>query len=680
MKNTRRRFKLFLVLAAVGFAGSALAAPPPNDDFANAQLLSGVSGHGTAVTAEATVEAGEPPHSDRAPSHSVWYRWTAPASNTLVFQKQDPVNGTYLGFYTGTAFVNLSEIRKAPNDSNFNQYAFHVDQGVTYYICFNDPIENGRTFQFGWQLIEGGNDSFAAAQTIGGASGSVIGTVLSATVEPSEPNAGAGSTVWYAWMAPSTGSFRFDISGQVNTYRIYTGETIDRLSEQLNLDYYSGLRATAGIRYYIQVSGIGSSYVSNGFPTFTLSWSAGPPNDDMANAITISGAEGSVAGNTRGGTHEPGEPTISGYVPTESIWYAWTPSTTRWYSFRVDTGFAGLGAPLLAAYTGTAIDGLKQVASAVNGSFDLSTRRGGATITFRAEAGMPYRISVAVKSSYMNVSPRDLTLSWKQGTSSADAAIVNLSTRARVGVDADVLIGGFIIKGNAPKKLMIRGIGPSLQVSGAPIPDRLLDPTLELHQSGGDVIFSNDNWADSPQKQAIADSAIAPSDEREAAIIATLAPGAYTAVLRGASNSFGTALVEIYDLDVTADSRLLNISTRGRVDDDPNVMIGGFIVGGSLPAKVAVRALGPSLANANPPVAGVLSDPSIELRDSSQRIDANSSWTSPYSAAITDAGLAPANTREAALITTLNPGAYTAVIRGENKSTGVGLVEVYNLN
>jgi pimeloyl-ACP methyl ester carboxylesterase len=255
--------------------------------------------------------------------------------------------------------------------------------------------------------------------------------------------------------------------------------------------------------------------------------------------------------------------------------------------------------------------------------------------------------------------------------------LLNISTRLRVLGGDNVLIGGFIITGSEPKKVIIRGIGPSLAAFG--LQGALADPTLELHDGTGSLIFSNDNWKDT-QKQEILDTTIPPANDLESAIVATLAPGAYTAIVRGKNNGTGVAVVEAYDLNPAAGSKLANISTRGFVDTDNNVMIGGFIVGptGTAGSTLLVRALGPSLSNFG--VQNPLADPMLELHNGNgTAIAANDNWKDTQQASIQFAGIPPSNDLESATIQTLAPGAYTAIVRGKNNGTGVGLIEVYDL-
>jgi CSLREA domain-containing protein len=253
--------------------------------------------------------------------------------------------------------------------------------------------------------------------------------------------------------------------------------------------------------------------------------------------------------------------------------------------------------------------------------------------------------------------------------------LANISTRLRVETGDNVLIGGFIITGTQPKKVIVRGIGTSL-----PLADKLANPTLELHGPNG-LIEANDNWVDSPNKQAIIDSTIPPASDLESAIVATLpANGAgYTAIVRGVDNGTGIGVVEAYDLDRTVDSKLANISTRGLVQTGDNVLIAGTIILGAAPQKVIVRAIGPSL-----PIAGKLENPTLELRDQNGGLlEANDNWVdSSNKQAIIDSTIPPANDLEAAIVATLqaNGASYTAIVRGVNNTTGIAVVEVYALN
>jgi hypothetical protein len=256
----------------------------------------------------------------------------------------------------------------------------------------------------------------------------------------------------------------------------------------------------------------------------------------------------------------------------------------------------------------------------------------------------------------------------------------NISTRLRVLSGDNALIGGLIASGTAGKRVIIRAIGPSL--SGFGVPGALANPTLDLFQ-GSTLLFSNDDWNNSTQQAEIAASGLAPGNTAESAIIWTLTPGQnYTAVVRGINDTTGIGVVDAFDLDQAAASKLGNISTRGFVDVDDNVMIAGLIAGpgNGTSLKILARALGPTLSDFG--VAGALANPTLDLANSSGTvIRSNDNWKDDpqQRAQIEAAGLAPAHDEEAALVEIVAPGAYTAVVRGSGRTTGVGLVEVYNI-
>lgn len=257
--------------------------------------------------------------------------------------------------------------------------------------------------------------------------------------------------------------------------------------------------------------------------------------------------------------------------------------------------------------------------------------------------------------------------------------VLNISTRLQVLTEDKVLIGGFIINGTAPKKVIIRGIGPSLNGVGA----TLQDPTLELHR-GNATLATNDNWK--ANQAAVEATGLQPTNDAESAILTTLDPGAYTAILSGKNNGTGVGVVEVYDLDQAANSKLANISTRGFVDTGNNVMIGGLIVSGGAGggyARVIVRAVGPTLTPLG--IVNALQDPTLELHDASgATIAANDNWKvrpngSSQQGEIEATAIMPAHDSEAAVVQSLQPGNYTAIVRGTNDTTGIAVVEAYTL-
>ena len=254
---------------------------------------------------------------------------------------------------------------------------------------------------------------------------------------------------------------------------------------------------------------------------------------------------------------------------------------------------------------------------------------------------------------------------------------MNLSTRTRVQTGDNVGIGGFIITGSAPKRVLIRAIGPSL--TGLRVPDVLADPVLALHGPGAFATITNNDWRQGQEAEVQA-TGIPPTDDRESAIVATLAPGAYTAIVTGNGNTSGLALVEVYDLNQAVDSKLANLSTRAFVSTNDNIVIAGFMLGSnSGDDRIVVRGIGPSLNAMG--VSNALANPMLELRDSNGAlILANNDWQDdPSSAAeLTAAGFAPTNNLESAMAVTLPAGSYTALLSGWNSGTGIGVVEVYD--
>ena len=254
----------------------------------------------------------------------------------------------------------------------------------------------------------------------------------------------------------------------------------------------------------------------------------------------------------------------------------------------------------------------------------------------------------------------------------------NFSTRGTVSIGDNVLIGGFIVTGPEPKTILLRALGPSLGSFG--VSHTVRDPVLRVYNSSRTLIATNDNWQSDPHNADIQKNGLAPTNLLESATLQTLAPGAYTVIVTGKDQSPGTGLVELYDLSPRSNSNLVNMSTRGSVGTDDDVLISGFIVGDVGSATVIVRALGPSLASSG--VNGVLTNPTLTIYDSTgSPIAANDNWQDdPNAIYVQRNGLAPPNPSESALVLHLPAGAYTAIVRGADGSTGVALAEVYTLH
>lgn len=242
-------------------------------------------------------------------------------------------------------------------------------------------------------------------------------------------------------------------------------------------------------------------------------------------------------------------------------------------------------------------------------------------------------------------------------------------------------IGGFIVSGSSSKRVMARAIGPSLKVNGVPVTGRLQDPYLELHDSKGSAPLINDNWRTTQQAE-IQQTGLAPTDDRESAVVKRLDPGNYTVIIRGADGSPGIGLVELYDLSTADPAELGNLSIRAGVETGDNVLIDGLILRGGTPKRVVFRALGPSLQANGAPLPGSLQNPTLEVYDGNGTLlRGNDDWRdAPNATEIQSTGLAPTDDRESAVLLTLSAGNYTSVVRGKNQTTGIGLAEAYKLD
>ena len=279
----------------------------------------------------------------------------------------------------------------------------------------------------------------------------------------------------------------------------------------------------------------------------------------------------------------------------------------------------------------------------------------------------------------------------------ADVELLNISGRVVAQTGDKVGIAGFIVKGSGVKRFIARAIGPSMTVNGQPVPGRLMDPILELHDSNGQTL-TNDNWRTGGQEAEIQQSGLAPTDDREAAIIRSVPAGNFTAIIRGANNTTGIGLIEIYDLGTVANAEaeekaerpdapeavveLGNLSVRADVQTDDNILIDGIILRGGNPKRVLFRALGPSVKSNGNPVPGTLQNPILELRDSNgTQLQLNDDWQQASNASdIQATGLAPSDPKESAILMSLPAGNYTSLVRGVSRTTGIALSEAYKLD
>ena len=356
------------------------------------------------------------------------------------------------------------------------------------------------------------------------------------------------------------------------------------------------------------------------------------------------------------------------------------------YSFTIDSNVAGpvtytvrgsatiFGIPQSFTKTDNVMPGLHQYRGTVQLPVAFPFPASG---TFSGTFSLDFG-SVSNGTVNLRIQQSDFQLAPTAATLPAPSRALNISTRLAVETGDNVLIGGFIITGTQPKRIIVRAIGPSLPLAGA-----LANPVLELHGPGAFTTITNDNWRTGGQEAEIIATTIPPNNDLESAIVATLPANnsAYTAIVRGVNNGTGIGLVDAYDLNQTVDSKLANISTRGFVQTGDNVMIGGFILGPDTTgaSSIVVRAIGPSLASSG--VANPLQDPTLELHNGNgMLIASNDNWMdSSNRQTIIDNGLAPTNDNESALLAIPAPGNYTAIVSGKNNTAGVAVVEVYAL-
>jgi T5SS/PEP-CTERM-associated repeat protein/autotransporter-associated beta strand protein len=403
----------------------------------------------------------------------------------------------------------------------------------------------------------------------------------------------------------------------------------------------------------------------------TISFGKLVVDGSIASAVTVNsgailGGSGTVGGITinSGGILAPGDSpgilTVNGN---------YTQQSGGVLNVELGGATAGTGFDQVAVSGSATVDGVLNL-SLVNGFQPIMGQRF-AIITSSSETGNFSTINSSGFAVRSDASNAGIVLTVTSGAP-PPTTLANISTRLRVETGDNVLIGGFIVTGTQPKKVIVRAIGPSLPLAGA-----LADPILELRDSSGSLIFSNDNWRSDQEAEIIA-TTIPPANDLESAIVATLPANnsAYTAIVRGVNNGTGIGVVEAYDLDISANSKLANISTRGFVETGDNVLIGGLIVQGQNPLRVIVRAIGPSLS-----LPGALGDPTLELRDGNGGlIDANDNWRSDHEAEIIATTIPPLNDLESAIVRDLAPGNYTAIVRGVNSTTGIAVIEAYGLN
>lgn len=611
---------------------------PANDLFANAVALSPVSaGSVSGTNRGAGVETGERPGSQA----TIWYHWTAPFSGVLILSTAGSSFDTTLGLYTGTQVSGLQVVALNDNDgaSQASVVQFRVTSGVRYSIQLgSDRGQQGDTL-LSWQFAIDPTPTPTPTPT------------LTPTPTPSRTPTPVG--------APTI------------------------------------------------------------TPTPTITPHPSSSNDHIGNAQLLTGESVTVTGSNLLATAEAGEPPHFD-IARRSVWYRWTAPaagtlrvstdgsnfdtviaiyTGATYNAQVfrgqnDNALGGVASQLvISVASGTtyyiAVDG-RSASAAGNIVFSLLFTASGTPTptqqptrtplpTFTPTPTPTINPNIPTPTPTVTPSPTRTPLPGPTATPTptGPGRVLNLSTRVRVETGDNAAIAGFAVRGGT-KRLLIRVVGPSLS---SVLSYSLPDPTMEIVNGAGARIGFGDDWRTNVamREEIIATTNFRPNDPREPALIVTLAEGNYTVIVRGAPVlDSGIALVELYDLDSPGPAQLVNISTRGRVQTGNNVMIGGFVLGGNTSRRVLIRAIGPSLTQFG--VADALANPTLDLFTGSTFIATNDDWQSSQRTEIEQSGYPPGNARESAIIRTLDPGSYTAIVRGVDGTRGVALVEVYILD
>jgi hypothetical protein len=677
------------------------AASSNNDAFTAAADLPTAGDVINTTTARATRETGEPVHAGSTGGRSLWWRWTPTLSGTAVITTRGSAFDTLLAVYTGTTLATLrAVVSNDDDDYSFTSYVrFPVVAGTTYQIAVDGYAgDNGLvTLTVLHSAASSTNDAFAARAIIPGTAAALFGNNIVASRETGEPaHAGVagGRSLWWSWTAPDNGALSLATTGSTfdTVLAVYTGTAVGALIKVAS-DDDSGAEQTSslstpvtrGQTYQIAVDGFDAD--SNGRVRLALNFLAAgtvATNNAFATRAALTGATASVAANSAGATKETGEPNHAGTLGGASLWWTWTAPADG--NVALSTEGSAFDT-VLAVYTGTALNTLSLVAADDDSGDGASSK-----LTFAAKAGTAYQI--AVDGYDRAAGPIVLYLTFSGSTASIRGRMISVATRGLAGAGSSTMIAGFNIAGSSPKPMLVRAIGPSLRPFG--INNPIGDPVLTLFR-GDTRLASNDNWEENANRASVSEkSALIGAfplsvGAKDASFYTTLSPGGYTVQVSAApgTSASGVTLVEVYDVDYNADAeatgrRLISLSTRGQVGTGTDVLIAGFVVLGPESRRVLVRGSGPALTAFG--VAGVLANPQITVLRDVVVVAANDDWSNQAApAAVATAAQAvgafafASGARDSALLLTLPPGGYTAQLSGVGGTTGVGLIEVYEV-
>ena len=575
-------------------------------------------------------------------------------------------------------YANYSFVEPGPfyNLDNYVKWDHNVPSSTGVYAAFNFAFQNGQGGYIGTQSDSNGKHAIFSIWDDVDGSMSALGISSNCDRFGGE-GVGARCLIDYPWIAGREYLMRIWVLAKVNDTEQWLGVIKDTVTQVETTIGVISLRNSKGYLGYgwltkTRISVFLERYVSDpaggcaSQPDAKVTWRGPYANNNSATAIS---ALASFAHYPTSCPNTNVWSTGAPFISTEDggTTQRTTPEYTNVWSiaasFALSVNAVGNGT-ITSSPTGINC-GTACTASYISNSSVILTATPAAGSTFTGWSGAcTGKGSCAVSMS----AAQSVTASF----TTASTRLINLSTRGQVQTGDNVMIGGFIIGGATPKKVLVRAVGPNLANYG--VSGVLLDPSLQLF-SGQTPIASNDDWSGATNVAEIQASGFAPVNAKESAILSTLNPGAYTAIVSGVASGTGVGIVEVYELD-HPEIPLINISTRGKVLTGDNVMIGGFIIQGDAAKTVLIRAVGPNLANYG--VTGVLANPKLQLYSGQTVIATNDDWgTSTNASAITATGLAPVNAKESAILITLQPGAYTAIVSGADGGSGVGIVEVF---
>lgn len=552
----------------------------------------------------------------------------------------------------------------------------------------------------------------ATSTTVSATAADADGTIASVQFYANNVSLGTDSVAPYSvtWTPSAEGIYRLtavaiDSSGAVTTSSAVTvlasvpgSATIDTVATGIYIDtktFSSGEftainlhnRSTTFIAYVPAAQNLtpAKTYYFANIPT------DGSGNFELSDSSGVVQISGKFSATGVSGTFADGSNQINF---TGAITTSTGTTTTAFYNGSVTnhlgsvlTGIAGLdGRITLYAQDGTLTDAGSTTLD-VSGGFTLTTRGGNRFVgTADPTTGL---LTGTVRKQGTTVTD-GFTAAQASGNSYSDGSLRNISSRVFVGTGEQILIAGFVVNGATPKSVLLRAIGPTLTANG--VSGALANPTLFLFNRSGLQIASNDNWSTGGAAVSNAAAAVGafplPASSLDSSLVVSLTPGVYSAQVSGVGGTSGIALLEIYDVDSVASyasEKMVNISTRGQVGTGDNVMIAGFVVNGTAPKKVMIRGVGPTLTAAG--VTGALADPVLRiLRLNGSLVRENDNWSvgndvNLVNDAAVKVGAFPLATgsKDAVVLMNLMPGVYSAQLSGANGGTGIGLIEVYEV-